>query len=940
MDILGLSAFYHDSAACLVRDGVIVAAAQEERFSRKKHDAAFPSNAIRYCLEEGGVSADQLDFIGFYEKPLLKFERLLETYLAYAPAGFASFRKALPLWLDKKLWLPREMDKALGFTKRRPYVFVRHHESHAASAFFPSPFDEAAIITMDGVGEWSTATYGFGRGNRIELTREIRFPHSLGMLYSAFTYYTGFEVNEGEYKVMGLAPYGTPRFRDLILRNLIDVKDDGSFWMDMSYFNYCQGLTMTSPQFHELFGGPPRRPNEPVEQRHMDLAASVQSVTEEVMLRAARHVQKEGKTKNLCLAGGVALNCVANGRILRETEFENVWIQPAAGDAGGALGVAMFTWHQLLEKPRAVRPHDNQRGSLLGPRYSNETIRAFLDGVGATYEVHPEAALLDRVAGLMADGNVIGWFQGRMEYGPRALGSRSIIGDARNRDMQSTMNLKVKYRESFRPFAPCVLRDAVDQYFVARPNEDSPYMLVVTPVKEERRLPLSPEQEALRGIDLLKAPRSVIPAVTHVDYSARIQTVDPERHGRYHRLMERFREKTGCPVIINTSFNLSWEPIVNRPEEAYRTFMSSDIDALVLEDFLLLKKNQRADLEAPAAWVAETPEHRSDPALTALWRCPSCEAPLNANGASASCGRCGRSFGREDGIWRMFWPHDGTQGDVTEIVRQFYETNPFPNYDDTESVGSLIAKSRRGVYARLLSEQIPYNSRVLEVGCGTGQLTNFLAIGCRTVIGTDLCLNSLRLAEEFRRRNGLRRARFVQMNLFRPAFQEGQFDVVLCNGVLHHTSDPRGGFRSIARLVRPGGHVIIGLYNRYGRLLLDLRRVLFQITGGRFQRIDPYIRKTGMSSAKRAAWFADQYQHPHESKHDMGEVLDWFDASGFDFVNGIPKLRPWDPFDVSEQLFRPAAAGTRIDRALAQAKMVATGNREGGFYIMIGRRRT
>ncbi|MBI4168838.1 MAG: methyltransferase domain-containing protein [Acidobacteria bacterium] len=936
MDILGISAFYHDSAACLVRDGTIVAAAQEERFTRKKHDSAFPAHAIRYCLQEAGISADALDYVGFYEKPLIKFERLLETYLAFAPVGFASFRKALPLWLDKKLWLPREMDRALGFTKRRPYVFLTHHESHAASAFLPSPFEEAAIITMDGVGEWSTATYGRGEGNRVILTREIRFPHSVGMLYSAFTYYTGFEVNEGEYKVMGLAPYGKPVYRDLIMKALIDVKEDGSFWMDMSYFNYCQGLTMTSRKFHDLFGGPPRRPDERLTERHMDLAASVQTVTEEIMLRAARHVGKETGSRNLCLAGGVALNCVANGRILRETDFENVWIQPAAGDAGGALGVALLVWYQLLDNPRRPQRSDAQRGSLLGPAYSNETIRAFLDRAGATYELLEEDALVDRVARLMAEGHVVGWFQGRMEYGPRALGCRSIVGDARSRDMQSVMNLKVKYRESFRPFAPCVLRDHVEEYFVTRRNEDSPYMLLVAPVKEGRRLPLSDEQRALTGIDLLKAPRSVVPAVTHVDYSARIQTVDPERHGRFYRLMERFHRLTGCPVIVNTSFNLSWEPIVNRPEEAYRTFMSSDIDALVLENTLLLKRDQRANLEARAPVPAGP---GIDPSLASLWRCPSCGGDLGADTAAAACRGCRQRFGRQDGIWQLYWPHEGIDGDVTEVVKQFYEEHPFPNYDDTDSLSSLIAKSRRGIYARLLAEQIGYNTRVLEVGCGTGQLANFLAIGCRTVIGTDLCMNSLRLAEDFRRRQGLSRVRFLQMNLFRPALRDGQFDVVLCNGVLHHTSDPYGGFRTVARLVKPGGHVIIGLYNRYGRLLHRARRAIFRVTGGRLKGLDPHLRTTRMSAARRDAWFADQYQHPHESKHTMGEVLRWFDETGFEFVNGIPKLRARDTFDSREELFRPAARGSRLDRAVTQARMVVTGNREGGFYIMIGRRR-
>ncbi|MFQ5428882.1 MAG: carbamoyltransferase N-terminal domain-containing protein [Phycisphaerae bacterium] len=935
MNILGISAFYHDSAACLVRDGRIIAAAQEERFSRKKHDAGFPLRAVQYCLREAGVTADELDYVGFYEKPLTKFERLLETYLAFAPAGYASFRQALPLWLGKKLHLPREMDKALGAKRKFRYVFPEHHESHAASAFFPSPFPEAAIITVDGVGEWATTTLGRGEGNHVQITHEIRFPHSLGLLYSAFTYYTGFEVNSGEYKVMGLAPYGEPRYKDLIYKHLIDVAEDGSFWMDMTYFNYAQGLTMTSEKFHGIFGGPPRRPDERVEQRHMDLAASVQKVVEEIMLKTVHHLHKLTGSKNLCLAGGVALNCVANGRILREGPFERIWIQPAAGDAGGALGVALLIWHQLLGHKRVPPEPDGQLGSLLGPAYGTHAVTSFLDDAGAAYETLDDESLFDRVAELMADGKVVGWFQGRMEYGPRALGCRSIIGDARNQDMQTTMNVKVKFRESFRPFAPCVLRESVSDYFEMRPEEDSPYMLLVAPVKEARRKQLTEAQAALKGIDLLKVPRSDIPAVTHVDYSARVQTVDKQRHPKLRQLMARFHERTGTPVIVNTSFNLSWEPIVNRPEEAYRTFMSSDIDALVLENMLLLKDRQTANLEARRIEVGGA---EVDPALEAVWRCPACRGELQASGDRARCRDCGRDYRRAEGIWQLFWPHEKTEGDVTDIVKQFYEEHPFPNYDEDESVRSLITKSRRGIYARLLGEQIPYNSRVLEVGCGTGQLSNFLGVGCRSVIGTDLCMNSLRLAEGFRRKHELARVRFLQMNLFKPALKPEQFDVVLCNGVLHHTSDPYGGFRSIAALVKPGGHIVIGLYNTYGRLLLDSRRLLFRLTGGRLKWIDPYLRRTRMSREKQGAWFADQYQHPHESKHTMGEVLNWYEKNGFDFVNGIPKFRPWDPFSANERLFEPAERGSLVDRALAQAKMIVTGSQEGGFYIVIGRK--
>jgi carbamoyltransferase len=592
--ILGISAFYHDSAAALVVDGEIVAAAQEERWTRKKHDFEFPFHAIDYCLEEGGLRPEDLDFVGFYDKPFLKFERILETYLAYAPVGFRSFLKAMPLWLRQKLHLPREIDGGLhgGYEKR--IVFTEHHESHAASAFFPSPFSEAAILTLDGVGEWATASFGYGRGNEVKLTHELHFPHSLGLLYSAFTYFCGFKVNSGEYKLMGLAPYGEPRYAGEILDKLLDLKEDGSFRLDLSYFNYCQGLTMTSRKFEGLFGGPPRKAETPLTQREMDLAASVQQVTEEIMMRAVRRVHDETGMRDLCLAGGVALNCVGNGRILREGPFERIWIQPAAGDAGGALGVALFIWHQLLGNERRVQAPDGQRGSLLGPRFSDHEIEGFLAERGAVYHrIDDEGELIGRIVDLITDEKVVGLLQGRMEFGPRALGCRSIIGDARSRAMQSVMNLKIKFRESFRPFAPIVLRERVSEYFEMRDEEDSPYMLLVAPVVAERRL--SADDGDAKGLDKLKVIRSEVPAITHVDFSARVQTVDAERHGRLYRLMKAFEARTGCPVLINTSFNVRGEPIVCTPEHAYHCFMGTDMDVLVMEDFLLLKDEQPRD---------------------------------------------------------------------------------------------------------------------------------------------------------------------------------------------------------------------------------------------------------------------------------------------------------------------------------------------------------
>ncbi len=590
--VLGISAFYHDSAAALVVDGEIVAAAQEERFTRIKHDHEFPINAIQYCLRQGNLKAGDLSYVGFYDKPFLKFERLLETYLAYAPRGFRSFMTAMPLWLRNKLHLPREMNRGLGNAYKKKFIFTEHHESHAASAFFPSPFQEAAIVTLDGVGEWATASFGTGIDNKIHLTHELRFPHSLGLLYSAFTYFTGFKVNSGEYKLMGLAPYGEPTFVKQIMQ-MIDLKDDGSFRMDMSYFNYCQGLTMTSRKFDRLFGGPPRSSESKLTQREMDIAASIQQVTEEIMLRIARHVHKMTGMKNLCLAGGVALNCVGNGRILRDGPFEDIWIQPAAGDAGGALGVALFIWHQLLGKPRTAQPADSQHGSLLGPAYSETEIKSFLDSIGAKYShFDDDDVLCDHVADLIASEKVIGWMSGRMEFGPRALGSRSILGDARSAKMQSVMNLKIKFRESFRPFAPAVLEERTADYFDFPLRQSSPYMLLVAPVRESRRIPVNGNAVGLFGIDKLKLPRSEVPAITHVDYSARLQTVDERRHGRYYQLIKHFDRKTGCPVIINTSFNVRGEPIVMSPEQAYRCFMATNIDVLVLERFVLRREDQ------------------------------------------------------------------------------------------------------------------------------------------------------------------------------------------------------------------------------------------------------------------------------------------------------------------------------------------------------------
>ena len=590
--ILGISAFYHDSAACVVRDGEIVAAAQEERFTRKKHDSEFPKHAVEYCLREAGISLGELDYVGFYDKPLLKFERILESYLGVAPRGIKSFLTAMPVWLKEKLFtrdqIRRELDGYAG-----PGLFTEHHESHAASAFYPSPFAEAAVLTLDGVGEWATASYGVGRGSALDLLAELHYPHSLGMLYSAFTYYTGFKVNSGEYKVMGLAPYGEQRFVDVILEKLVQLREDGSFKLNMEYFNYLHGLTMTNRAFDELFGGPPREAESELTQREMDLAASIQVVTEEIMLHMARHVQRETGMENLCLAGGVALNCVGNGRLLREGPFKRLWIQPAAGDAGGALGVALAIHHKVLGNKRHHRSEgDSMRGSYLGPAYSDDEIESFLKSAGAVYEKLPAPEVVDRTARALADEKVVGWLQGRMEFGPRSLGNRSILGDPRSRQMQSVMNLKIKFRESFRPFAPSVLREHLAEYFEM--DVDSPYMLLVAPVAKRRRIAMTEAEERLFGIAKLNVPRSDIPAVTHVDYSARVQTVHRETNPMYHALLERFLALTGCAVLVNTSFNVRGEPIVCTPRDAYLCFMRTEMDVLVLGSFVLEKTRQSA----------------------------------------------------------------------------------------------------------------------------------------------------------------------------------------------------------------------------------------------------------------------------------------------------------------------------------------------------------
>ena len=898
--ILGISAFYHDSAAALVVDGHIVAAAQEERFTRKKHDHEFPVNAVNYCLSAGGLAPEQLDYVGFYDKPLLKFDRLLETYLSFAPAGLASFKQAMPLWLKQKLHLPREMSKALGGRYRKSYVFTEHHESHAASAFFPSPFESAAVLTMDGVGEWATASFGVGEGNRLRLSHELRFPHSLGLLYSAFTYYTGFEVNSGEYKLMGLAPYGEPRFKDLILEKLVDLKDDGSFRMDLSYFNYCQGLTMTSPKFDALFGAPPRG-GKAVAQLHMDVAASIQQVTEEIVLRMARHVHRVTGQKYLCLAGGVALNCVANGRLLREGPFEDVWVQPAAGDAGGALGVALFIWHHLLDKPRVAQAGDSQRGSLLGPRYSDDEIRAFLESVGAAYDHIPDDATLDEsIAERLDQGQVIGFLQGAMEFGPRALGARSLLGDPRNPAMQSEMNLKVKFRESFRPFAPAVLREHVHEWFGTRPAEDSPYMLFVAPVNDEHRRQLTAEEQQRKGIDKLMTLRSSVPAITHVDYSARIQTVDAERHGPYHGVIDAFYRRTGCPVIVNTSFNLGWDPIVCSPADAYHTFMASEIDALCMGHYVLTKRTQPAEIRAAAA-------PGLDAYTVAPWRCPGCAgSALQRHGRALHCPACSSAYPIVEGVPQLFVAHEGYGGasDVTRAAERFHDARVAPTYDNYESLRTLIDFGRKDRLGRMLDANVPYNARVLEVGCGSGHLTNYLGIACREAIGIDVSQRSLAAGEAFRQSYDLRRVKFARMNLFAPAFDAGQFDVIVFNRVLDHVGDPHAALAACVPLLAPGGTVVVSVASP-------------------FARVATHVRGHG----------ADRYEGaPRTSMHTQAQVLAWLNSAGLQLVRAVAAHGPWPN---NGALLRPGPALTWSDE-IGQA--FGDGSGDGSLVVVCAKR--
>ncbi|MBW1854398.1 MAG: methyltransferase domain-containing protein, partial [Deltaproteobacteria bacterium] len=888
---------------------------------------------------------DELIVVAFYDKPYLKFDRLLETYHALSPKGLKNYLSAMPVWLKQKLFMRSLLRNELNKIEpcKPKIIFSEHHVSHAASAFYPSPFTEAAILTIDGVGEWATGIIGYGSGKDITILRELDFPHSLGLLYSAFTYYCGFKVNSGEYKLMGLAPYGNPaskqtkQFKQQILDEMISLNEDGSVLLNLKYFDFATGLTMCRDELWEsLFNIPRRRQESEITQPYMNLALSIQQVTEEVVLRLAKTTKKLTGCAHLVMAGGVALNCVVNGKLIREKLFKDLWIQPAAGDAGGALGTALAAWHiwRGKERKNIKKDHDMMQGSYLGPEFGESDILSVAERYQASYKRFSDYDQLAKdVASLIAQGRIVGWFQGRMEWGPRALGNRSILGDPRHPEMQKRLNLKTKYRESFRPFAPAVLAEDADEYFdLDRP---SPYMLLVAPLKEHLRKPLPDNGiENLSLFETLYHLRSTVPAVTHVDFSARIQTVHKRTNKRFWMLLQAFKKQTDIGMLINTSFNVRGEPIACTPEEAYRCFMHTEMDYLVMGDYLFNKRDILKCQEVTESRMPHLQEYID------ILCCPKCNGDLSIRNDHFVCSHCNQEFEILNNIPHLFYPNepDDLKEDVTNLVKSFYEETPFPNYDDFDDVSSLLMKSREGIFAKLLDEQIPFESRILECGCGTGQLTNFLSIAYRTIFGTDMSLNSLQLGQEFKEKHDLERAHFLQMNLFRPCFKEECFDLVICNGVLHHTSDPFLGLKNISRLVRPGGHIIVGLYHKYGRITTDIRRNIFKLTKNRLKFLDRKLVDKNSSLAKREAWFNDQYKNPHESKHTIGQLLVWLNRTGFKFINSIPKSKPFEAFSASEELFKPATAGNYFERFIAEIGMIPSGIREGGLFIIIGKK--
>lgn len=902
--ILGISAFEPRSAAVLLVDGVPVAAAEEERFTRVVDDSSFPSHAVRYCLEQAGIDGSALDYVAVYEKTFQRLDRLIESHLAVAPRGLRSFARTIPGWLQQKSTLRRQLRRHFGGSAK--CVFTERHEAWSASGFFPSPFERAAILTMDATGEWTSTSTGTGVTNQISLLEELRFPHSTGLLYTALARFCGLRPQLDDHKLIDLATLGKPTHADAMLAQLVDMKPDGSFRIDPCCFREAVGVGLTTSRFSKLFGGDPRQPDEPLTQREYDLAASLQSVVEKILLHIATALRERTGSSNLCLAGRIAGNPAACARLVAEGPFDEVWIQPNPHSAG-ALGAALFVWHQLMGHDRELGDGRSPRLSL-GPEFSNEQVRGFLDGKAAAYhQLSSDSEMQDEVAELLRAGKLVGVFAGRLTFGSEAPGSRCILADPRDAAHKTRLQQRVAFREEFRGFGCVALADKAAGFFGV----------------PEARL-ASPQ---------LSVPGDKVPAAAQGDGTTRVHLVERERDPVLHGILEAFEKRTGCPALLHSGLNFDWEPLAHTPEDAYRLYMSSDLDALCLGNALLRKPETALPAEVEGTW-ATPPAHLVD-----LLACPHCGGnPLQMTADQIACGGCDATFPVVDGIPQLFWPHDGfaTSGDVTEKVKSFYEDSPFPNYNDHDSIQSLVEKAMRGEYAQALDRTIPYGANVIEVGCGTGQLTNFLCVGARNIVGADLCMNSLRLAEGFRRKENLPRARFVQMNLFRPCFRPRAFDLVLVKGVLMATSDPEGGLESVFELVKPGGHIIVGLYNRYGRFFTNVRRVIFKLTGGRGQWLDPHLRNN-LSPEKRRAWYRDQYFHPREVQHSIGQVLGWFDRFGIEFVRGIPNVNAFEP-DMTDNLFEQSDRGNTLDHFLVQARELCRRSQEGGFFLMIGRR--
>ena len=911
MQILGISAFGRDRAAALLKDGVVVAAAREDRFTRESAEDGFPHRAVAWCLAEAGSSAAQLDLVAVAEKPMRRFERNLETAVALAPGAFRRFAGALPGQLGRRLTMAREVDKALGLDGKR-YIWVEQAEAHAAAAWHSTDGAEAAILVMDGDGEWAATALGHGRDGRVALHEEQRHPHTLGIAWQALASHLGFAPVGGVRKAMDLARLGRPGSRAKFEAEFLRLEEDGSFALAYEAIDEKDGVPTTSAWFRDRFGAA-RHPYDPLDASHHDLAASLLALHEDVVLRTARRLHAKTGAARLVVSGSLAACERALGRLVREGPFREVLVQPAATGGSLALGAALLVERQLLGgAPGRTSP-------FLGPRAESTSAKQAFDAGKAALRVLDQSALARAVVAELAAGRIVAWCQGRAELAGHSLGARCLLADPRSVSVRDRMELRVRFQQSFAPLRALVRRERAAEWFEFPAGADLGSGLVEVRAKDCARLP----------------------AIAGTDGMVRVQAVDAALQPELAALLEAWERESGIAVLATEGFALGSGPLVADARDAWITFMTGECDALAWDDLLLLKREQPCERDARRAdpRVADPRNLDDDPALRELLRCPACGGAFAFDGVeAATCVGCGAKRVREEGLWKMFQPDAPHDGDITQLVKSFYEAHPFPGYDESDTAQTMVEEARAGIYARQLGEQIPFNGRVLEVGCGTGQLSNYLGIAARTQFGADLCLNSLRLAEGFRSRQRLNHVRLVQMNLFKPCFAPGSFDVVLCNGVLLTTSDPEGGFRSIARLVKPGGHIVIGSYNTWGRLGVDARRVFFRLTGGRMRWVDPYIRKVRMSPEKEDAWFHDQYLHPNETKQSMGEILGWFDRAGIEFVNAVPKTTPWESYTEGEQLFAQAARGGKFERALVQLQMIKTGNQEGGFFIMIGRK--